>query len=854
MGAIVQIDLSGGWGPRGYLSRQFLAWLVAVLLFAIAVDARAMRRIDAGEEPRLAPGEGLVVLTVDSNDNVNTVHLARTGGGTAEVLNYIRPGRNTFLFATEAGEYEWKEMKLISGDGMYYARHTLGGAQFRFKVEAGKIVYPGDLVLRPYSLTSSYRQVHNRALLAMDWLQLQHPALYRRLPFAYTGEYPDPFPEHYRAAAEGNTRSLEELNAGGKPPKPGELPIPADLMWQPERVVAIAINPAGDLLAEAIRTGAEEWALNLIDLRAASLQRIATLDAAPGALLWEGDRTLLAARGGGWHGRHTVYRIGQERAGNEWPVTILPITGSARVLDLLPAEPGVILMEGYNSQGELKVHRVPLAGDKPIRAFELAKGRDRLNRGVPNDRAWFTDGEGRLRVATATRDDLAVLFHGRDGVFKEVLRSDGEFEFVPLVLSYDGNTIYGLTDHDRAQREIVAFDPATRKIVRTVFAKPGVDVSSIVLNDRREPVGARYYEGGRLVTEYFDAANQSLSASLRAAFPGRTVAVIDRNADGKQLILYVDGADHPPQLYHLDLARKQASLLEDVYPWLQGKAFAPTHVIQAKGSDGLPIEAFLTLPAGNAKRPLVVYPHGGPIGVRDDVGFARDVQYLAAQGIAVLQVNFRGSEGYGKAFREAGHRALGRQIEDDIDAALRMALATYPLDESRMCTLGASYGGYSALISAIRWPGRFRCAVSMSGVSDRALRFTASDSARQDSTRDILVRLLGDPSTDLAEMQAHSPLYRSNELTLPVMLVHGREDMRVDFEHTRRLVRLLNLQKRPPTLLTIAEMGHGFDDPGTAVVAWEGIAGFLRQHLGLPTAASAAATAPATPRTMESAR
>lgn len=243
----------------------------------------------------------------------------------------------------------------------------------------------------------------------------------------------------------------------------------------------------------------------------------------------------------------------------------------------------------------------------------------------------------------------------------------------------------------------------------------------------------------------------------------------------------------------------------------------------------------------------MVFPHGGPIGVSDTLHFNRDVQFLASQGYAVLQVNFRGSDGYGKSFREAGHRNYGRLIEDDIDAALRSALASFPLDESRMCVVGASYGGYSALVSTLRWPGRFRCAVSLSGLSDRVLFFTASDGARSAEARPQLEKIMGDPRKDLTEMQATSPLYHVRELTVPVMLVHGREDVRVDFEHTRRLVRMLNLEGRPPVVLAFPGMGHGFDDAVALDITWTGIAGFLQQYLGAPVAPAVTATATPAP-------
>jgi pimeloyl-ACP methyl ester carboxylesterase len=812
-----------------------------MLLMLCTLDALAMRRIDPGDDPKLAADEGLVVLSVDTSAAVNTVHVARVGGGTATVLNYLAVGRNPRLFAAKAGEYEWSQMKLTTY--RRYSRFSIGKPEFRFTVEPGKIVYPGDLVLRPSSLTYSYIQIHNRTLPIMDWLETQHSALYQRLPFEYTGYYPDPFPDHYRAALAKKQRGGADLNAGREAPKPTGLPIPAEVMWKPGRIGAVALNPAGDLLAEAVREEKGYWALQLIDLRDGVAQVLTTMRDLPETLRWKGDRTLIAA-GGGWHDEHTVFAIGHGKIDGKLRVNALPLEGKGRVVDLLPAEPDTILYEGYDSAGKLVVHRVVLRGGKTIRGFFSAKSRDRLNQGATDDRAWFADGNGRLRAALIERDETTVLVHGTAGAFRDVLKADDDFEFVPVGLSFDGDTIFGLSDEDRAQRDLVALDPMTRQGTRTLFSKQGVDVVSAVFNHKREPVAARYYEAGRLVTEYFDDANRETEAWINSAFPGRMVMVIDRSDDNGQLILFVNGSDYPPQLYHLDVASRNASLLEDLTPWLSDKTFAPTHVIRTSGSDGLAIEAFLTLPEGTGKRPLVVYPHGGPVGVSDDLGFDRGVQFLASQGHAVLRVNFRGSEGYGKAFREAGERNYGRMIEDDIDAALQAALAAYPLDEKRMCAMGASYGGYSALISAIRWPGRFRCAVSLSGISDRALFFSASDNVRSISNRSRLERLMGNPRTDMAEMQATSPLYHTGDLTLPVMVVHGREDMRVDFEHTRRLVRMLNLEGRPPVVMAVPHMGHSLDHPVMADVVWTGIAGFLQQHLARVPAAAAATAAP----------
>ena len=828
----------------GRIGRRLGLLLAAAVWMSLALNAAAMRKIDPGEAPKLAADEGLLVLVVDTSTYISSVHVRKAGRGPIEgVLNGMGGGRNLQLYALKAGEYEWAELNLYGGN--YHARYTIKDPEYRFRVEAGKLNYGGDLVLRTASLLRTFMHVSNRSLPVIDWLEAQHPAVYGQYGLSYVGRYPDPFPELYRSARAGNAEPPAKLNAGREPPKPGTVPIPAEQMWKPNRVVSIALNPSGDLLAEVVREGEDRYGLELIDLAAGSAQRLTTRKDAIDSLLWDSDRVLMAGDGAG---HYTVVRVGEAKDGKR-AAQVLPMEGKGAVVDLLADEPGKILFEGYDSRGTLVVHRVDLmAGDRDVRGFYTAASRERLNKGMSNDLGWYADGAGRLRAAIVKREDRMVLVHGDAGQYQDVLELDKEGGFQPLALSYDGNLIYGLSDEGRDQRDLVVFDPATKKIARTLFSKPGVDVSSPVLDHRREPVAVRYYQSGRLVTEYFDEKDRALAATLQAAYPGRTVAVVDRSLDGKQLILWVDGSDRPPQIYHMDIAAKRASLIDEVMPWLAEKRYAPAKVLSLKGSDGLPIEAFLTLPEATGKRPLVVLPHGGPIGVGDRLHFDREVQYLASLGYAVLQVNFRGSDGYGKAFREAGHRNYGKLIEDDIDAAVRAAIASYPIDGQRLCAVGTSYGGYSGLVSAMRWPERYRCVVSISGVSDRALFFTASDSARSAQTRALMERIIGDPRKDMAEMQATSPLYNLDKLQLPIMLVHGREDLRVDFEHTRRLVRMLNLKGRPPVVLAFPNEGHSLDQPLALEIAWSGIAGFLREHLEgreVGGAASAAGGGPA---------
>src|SRR5690606_13805929 len=155
------------------------------------------------------------------------------------------------------------------------------------------------------------------------------------------------------------------------------------------------------------------------------------------------------------------------------------------------------------------------------------------------------DGRGRLRLAIALRDEEYVLMRGtRDGDFEEVMKLTDEVEFHPVAISFDADLIYALTDEDRDQRDLVVYDIAQARITDTLFSQPGIDVVSAILDERRTPIGVTYYEQGRLVSEYFDDGDQHLAGLLADAFPGRTVAVVDRSLDGRRAVLWVDADDH----------------------------------------------------------------------------------------------------------------------------------------------------------------------------------------------------------------------------------------------------------------------------------------------------------------------
>lgn len=812
--------------------RYKTSWMIAAVLLLQASAAHAwLHKVDPGEVPKLGPDDGLIVMAVDSSQPLRSVRLnedSKTLG--AAVMNHVAAGQNYAMYVAPAGKYAWHRVNTLFN---FYVK-LRDDPEFRFDVAPGHITYPGDLVVRPQSFWHIAFSMMNRSLAAIDWLQSTHPALYSRYDFVYSGYYPDPFPAFYRSERKRHpdARPPEKVKLK-PPPAPHKLAIPAESLFRSPRIDAVDINPRGDLLALHVHEKKDDWQIRVIDLVAGTSRTVAKSVLPFRDIEWSGSAVLLFASGSG--DSTSLVRAVRWSGGGQGnrTLSVLKLPDGGSVLDALPDEPDAILFASGGLDGGLRVHRMDISSQEAIDHTDLSF-RARLNKGVSNDVWWLADAQGNLRLAVVRRDESNVVMYARDGRFSPIMTLEDLEDFNPVGVSADAKVIYAISDQNRAQRDLVAWDVDAGKVVRTLFSRPGVDVHTVLFGQHRQPIGVAYYAGGRLVNAYFADDRKRLAASIAAAFPGRNISIADRSRDGKHLVLWVDASDQPPSLYHLDTENHRAELLMQDMPWLDGKRFSATRVVRFQGSGGMPLEAFLTLPAGSGKHPLVVFPHGGPVGVADTLQFDPEVQFLASLGYAVLQVNYRGSEGYGRAFREAGKQGYGTLIEDDIDAAIRTVVAAQAIDATRMCAVGASYGGYSAMVMAIRWPKRFRCVVSISGVADRILFFTASDGGRSVSGRKQLEHAIGNPNTDEAAMRATSPLYHYKDLTVPVMLVHGLEDQRVDYEHTRRMLRMLDIAGRTPVGLEFADEGHGMSRPEDWQKMWNGIAGFLQKYLDNP--------------------
>jgi dipeptidyl aminopeptidase/acylaminoacyl peptidase len=389
----------------------------------------------------------------------------------------------------------------------------------------------------------------------------------------------------------------------------------------------------------------------------------------------------------------------------------------------------------------------PLGNEPFTRAerLDVYTGRRQTLVSAPVRRAHFlTDHAGVVRLAFgAGEDNVNKLFHriGEDG--KWLLLNDeaqsGIIE-VPIGFAADNRTLYLLAERGTGPDAIVALDTADGSR-RDVLRDDTVDPTAVIYTDGvaaigeqmtggREPVGVLLMDG-KPRSAFFDeaSAQAKLYRALERAFADQRVAITSLGGHPGTALVDVSSDRNPGDFFLFRIADKEAEHALSRREWLDPAALARMQPISLTARDGLVLHGYLTVPPGSAGKnlPLVVLPHGGPFGVRDVWGFDPEGQLLAAAGYAVLQVNFRGSGGYGRAFRQAGARQWGRSMQDDLTDATRWAIAEGIADAGRICIYGASYGAYAALTGAAREPDLYRCAIGYVGVYDLPLMHRRGD-------------------------------------------------------------------------------------------------------------------------------
>jgi dipeptidyl aminopeptidase/acylaminoacyl peptidase len=368
------------------------------------------------------------------------------------------------------------------------------------------------------------------------------------------------------------------------------------------------------------------------------------------------------------------------------------------------------------------------------------------------------------------------------------------------------------------------------KTVEKIHGFADVGVGGIISDFADREVIGVYSAGERRSYHWLQEKHPAaqLYAALLRAFPEQAVRITSTTQDGSRAIVFVSSDTNPGDYYLFDTKTRKADFLRATRVWIDPQLMRPKQPIEVTARDGLKLHGYLTRPAGEGPSPLIVLPHGGPHGYYDTWAFDSEAQLFASRGYAVLQLNFRGSGGYGIEFQAAGYRQWGARMQDDLTDATHWAIEQKITEADRICIFGASYGGYAALMGAVREPDLYRCAVGYAGIYDLELMLTSADIPDSRSGRAYLHKALG---TDVADLRSRSPAYNAERIQVPVLLIHGKEDWRADYEQAKRMKSALEKSSKPVELMTLSREGHGAYDEQTRKQVYERILAFLDQHL-----------------------
>jgi dipeptidyl aminopeptidase/acylaminoacyl peptidase len=474
-------------------------------------------------------------------------------------------------------------------------------------------------------------------------------------------------------------------------------------------------------------------------------------------------------------------------------------------------------------------------GDRNVRLYKLdihSGVKDLVTQSPIPEADFLTDENGEPRIAQGLDSDARRRFFYRD-------RDKGWSELQKLKGFTRDSTPVGFAARDQIVYVVepagsgfglyaVSIDGGERRLLNQSDTVPP---RSFVRESATGRILAVEYEPDLPTYELLVPTHPLCRAldGLLAAYPKGHVRFLNATDDGRKAVVEVYSDRDPGQFLLLDVGTLTAEPVVGVRPWIRPDEMAETSAFHIAASDGFRIHGYVTLPRARspgAAPPLVVLPHGGPHGVRDHWSFYPEVQLLARQGFAVLQVNYRGSGGYGLRYQEAGYRRWGDRVVQDIVDATRWAVGKGFADPKRICTYGASFGGYAAVQATILAPDLFRCAAAYSGVYDLSLMGEVDDISESRIGRAYVRKVVGD---DPAALRAASPVHNADRIKARLFLIHGAEDRRAPVKHAEALRAALVEKGNPPEWLLEPREGHGFYDELALERMYARLVAFLAQ-------------------------
>ena len=446
---------------------------------------------------------------------------------------------------------------------------------------------------------------------------------------------------------------------------------------------------------------------------------------------------------------------------------------------------------------------------------------------------WITDHAGALRMA-ATTDGVNTTLLYRDTEkddFRPLITTNFKESVSPLFFTFDNQHFYASSNRGRDKSAIVKIDSTTGEELEVLFEHPEVDVSNLSYSHKRKVLTGIAYTTWKTERKFLDEQAEQRYNRLKQVLGDYEIAVTSSNKNEDKFIVRTYSDRSLGAYYFYDASADTVEEISEVSPWLREAELAEMNPITYAARDGLTIHGYLTLPVGaEAKNlPLVVNPHGGPW-ARDRWGFNPEVQFLANRGYAVLQTNFRGSTGYGRAFWEASFRQWGLKMQDDITDGVNYLVEQGTVDSKRVAIYGGSYGGYATLAGLAFTPDLYACGVDYVGVSN-LFTFLQTIPPYWKPMLEMMYEMVGNPEELKAQFEQTSPALQADKIKAPLLIAQGAKDPRVNIAESDQIVEALRQHGVEVEYLVKENEGHGFHNEENRFEFYEAMERFLDEHL-----------------------
>lgn len=452
-----------------------------------------------------------------------------------------------------------------------------------------------------------------------------------------------------------------------------------------------------------------------------------------------------------------------------------------------------------------------------------------------NFEGWITDHTGTIRFASKTEGTDNVFYYraSEQEPFTEYMRTGFKDSWSPLLFTFDNkNLIVSHNLNGRDKSAVVEWDLAGKKEIKLLHEDADNDVYGVDWSRKRQVLTMFTWEGEKAEKHIIDEQTRKLYTFLEGKFPGYEVMVASESDDETKRTVWVGSDRVTGRFYYHEDGKDELQLLCDRTPWLKEEHMAEMKPITYTSRDGMTIHGYLTLPVGREAKdlPVVVNPHGGPW-ARDGWGFNQEVQFLANRGYAVLQMNFRGSTGYGRKHWEASFKQWGKTMQNDITDGVEWLVKQGIADPKRVAIYGGSYGGYATLAGITFTPDLYACAVDYVGVSD-LFTFQRTIPPYWAPFKAMMYEMVGDPVKDSLLLDAASPARHADRIKTPLFIAQGANDPRVKKSESDQMVAALKARGIEVEYMVKDNEGHGFHNEENRFDFYGAMEKFLDQHIG----------------------